>query len=82
MILVPDLINQEAFEEALAQMRKKKGDQPGFKRLRLETFEEGLCVQTMHIGPYAAELETLERLQISCGKNGLRERVGDGWETP
>ena len=44
MILVPDLITQEIFEEGLAQLRGKKGDQPGFDRLRLDSFEEGLCV--------------------------------------
>ena len=78
MILVPELITQDVFDEALGQMRKKKGDQPGFERLRLETFEEGLCVQTMHIGPYAAELETLERMQAFMRENGLRDLVGEG----
>jgi len=78
MILVPDLISQEEFREAREQMRRKKGEQPGFERLRLETFEEGLCVQTMHIGPYAAELETLERMQAFMRENGLRDRVGEG----
>ncbi len=35
MILVPDLINQDLFNEALAQLRKKRGDLPAFERLRL-----------------------------------------------
>ncbi len=51
MILVPEIITPALFEEALAQMRKKKGDLPGYSRLRLEPFEEGSCVQTLHIGP-------------------------------
>lgn len=78
MILVPDLITPHIFEEALAQMRKKKGNQPGFARLRLENFEEGLCVQTMHLGPYATELETLEKMQAFMAANGLRDWVGQG----
>ena len=78
MILVPDLVTQADFGEALAQLRKKKGDQPGFARLRLDFFEEGPCVQTMHIGPYATELETLERMQAFMRENGYQDLVGKG----
>jgi hypothetical protein len=78
MILVPDLITQENFEEALSQMRKKKGDLPGYARLRLESFEEGPCVQIMHIGPYAAELGTLEIMQAVMQQNNYQDLVGRG----
>lgn len=78
MILAPDVITPHIFEEALAQMRKRKGDLPGYARLRLESFAEGLCVQTMHIGPYATELETLERMQAFMAANGYRDLVGQG----
>lgn len=78
MILVPDLITQDLFNEALTQMREKKGDQPGYARLRLEGFEEGLCVQTMHIGPYATEPETLEKMQAFMKEYGYRDLVGAG----
>jgi hypothetical protein len=78
MILLPDLITQDNFKEALAQIRKKNGELPGFARLRLDSFEEGPCVQTMHIGPYATELETLERMQAFMSENGYRDLVGNG----
>jgi hypothetical protein len=78
MILVPDLITPADFEGALAQMRKKKGDLPGYARLRLGSFEEGPCVQTMHIGPYATELATLEKMQAFMGENGYQDLVGKG----
>ncbi len=78
MILVPEVVTQEDFAQGLAQMRKKKGDLPGFARLRLASFEEGLCVQTMHIGPYATELETLERMQVFMKENGYHDLVGEG----
>lgn len=78
MILVPDLITQDLFEEALTQLREKKGDQPAFSRLRLDTFEEGLCVQVMHIGPYATEPETIERMKTFMEENGYRDLVGLG----
>jgi hypothetical protein len=78
MILVPDLITQDHLEEALTQLRKKRGDQPEFTRLRLETFEEGLCVQTMHIGPYATEPETVDKMNAFMEEQGYRDLVGQG----
>jgi hypothetical protein len=66
------------FAEALIQMRKKKGDQPAFARLRLERFQEGLCTQTMHIGPYADEPATVDRMKAFMQENGYRDRVGLG----
>jgi hypothetical protein len=78
MILVPDLITPTLFAEALAQLRKKKGDQPAFSRLRLERFREGLCVQTMHLGTYADEPATLERMRQFMEANGYRDLVGSG----
>jgi hypothetical protein len=78
MILVPDLITPAIFEEGLTQLRKKRGDQPAFSRLRLGTFEEGLCVQTMHIGPYATEPETIAKMQAFMEENGYRDLVGRG----
>jgi len=78
MILVPDLITPGLFEEALTQMREKKGEQPGFSRLRLGGFREGLCVQIMHIGPYSTEPETIEKMRTFIQENGYRDLVGEG----
>lgn len=78
MILAPDLVTADLFAEALAQLRKKKGDQPGFSRLRLERFREGLCAQTMHIGPYADEPATVERMRQFIEASGCRDLVGTG----
>ncbi len=78
MILEPDLVTGGLFDEMLAQLRRKKGDQPAFSRLRFDRFHEGLCVQTMHIGPYASEPATVERMQAFAQENGCRDRVGSG----
>ena len=78
MILVPDLITKNNFKEALTQLRKRKGDQPGFARLRLDSFEEGPCVQTMHIGPYATEVETLDKMHAFMAENGYTDLVSKG----
>jgi hypothetical protein len=74
MILQPDLITPEMFQEALRQLRKKKGDQPGFSRLRLEEFEEGLCVQIMHIGPYDTEPATKDKMDAFARDHGYMLR--------
>jgi hypothetical protein len=69
MILQPDHITGEMYQDALTQLRKKK---PGLAldRLRFESFQEGLCMQIMHIGPYAEEPVTLTRMQAFAEQNG------------
>jgi len=74
MIMQPEHINAERFTAALAQLRRKKGDQPGFAELRLETFEEGRCVQTMHQGPYAGEPATVARMDAFMQAQQLTPR--------
>lgn len=76
MILQPDVITKDVFAEGLEQIRKKKGETPALSKLRLAHFEEGLCVQVMHIGPYATEPATIERMRAFADENGFRDRVG------
>ena len=78
MILQPEVITPAIFTEGLAQLRMKRGDSPALARLRLESFSEGPCVQTMHIGPYATEPATLEKMHAFMAANGLRDLVGSG----
>ena len=68
MIMQPDHITPEMFAEALAQAAKKRPN-PALSRLRLASFCEGLCVQTMHLGPYATEPATIEKMRaVGRGK--------------
>jgi hypothetical protein len=76
MIMQPDVITPELFEEAREQVRKKKGDSEKLAQVRLAHFEEGLCVQVMHIGPYATEPATVERMRTFAQENGYRDGVG------
>jgi hypothetical protein len=76
MIMQPDVITQEIFEEAREQVRKKKGDSEMLSKVRLAHFEEGLCVQTMHIGPYDTEPATIDRMKEYMQENGLKDNVG------
>src|SRR5512132_4044775 len=78
MILQPDVVTMDIFEEGLEQVHKKRGDSPALSNLRLANFEEGLCVQVMHIGPYATEPATVERMRAFAQENGYRDLVGSG----
>lgn len=78
MIMQPEVITQDLFDEGLEQVRKKRGDSEALSKLRLANFEEGLCVQTMHLGPYATEPATIERMRAFAQENGYRDLVGSG----
>jgi len=78
MIMQPDVIAKDIFEEGLEQVRKKRGDSAALSKLRLANFEEGLCVQVMHIGPYATEPPTVERMRDFMQENSYRDLIGRG----
>lgn len=59
--LVPDWITPGQVEVARERARAK-ADAAALAALRLETLDEGLCVQTLHIGPYDAEGPVLAEL--------------------
>ena len=61
MIMQPDIVTLEHFQEALKQVEQKK-PYPGLSKIRLERFAEGLAAQIMHIGPYATEKPTVEKI--------------------
>ncbi|MFC7501734.1 GyrI-like domain-containing protein [Nocardioides sp. CPCC 206347] len=58
MILTPDWITPEHFESAVAEVRRK-GSPAALEKVRLETLEEGTCVQTLHVGSYDDEAPVL-----------------------
>jgi hypothetical protein len=78
MMLQPDFITGEMFEQAREQVRKKRGGSAALTKMRCAPFEEGLCVQVMHIGPYADEPATVERMKAFTRENGCRDLVGLG----
>jgi hypothetical protein len=69
MIMQPDLITPELFQEALAQLRKKKPG-PGIERLRFERFHEGRSLQLLHVGPYSEEPATVARMDAFAQEHG------------
>ena len=69
MMMLPDHITPEMFAEAVGKIRGKRPS-PSVEKLRLARFREGLCIQTMHIGPYSAEPATLGRMDAFAAENG------------
>ncbi len=70
MMMQPDHITNDMYQQALEQLKKKKPS-PGLAKLRFESFQEGLSVQVMHIGPYSAEEPTIERMKAFMKENNL-----------
>jgi hypothetical protein len=69
MIMQPEQVSEEVFEQALQSARSKK-QLAAFDRLRLESFAEGLSAQVMFIGPYAEEGPTIQRLHAYIAEQG------------
>lgn len=60
MIRLPDFVTKEEFGWAVEEAgRKKKQD---FSKVEFFTYEEGLCVQCMHIGAYDDEPSTVLKM--------------------
>lgn len=60
MIRLPDFITRDDFDWAVATAAKKKGKD--FSAAEFFTYDEGLCVQCLHIGPYDDEPATMEKM--------------------
>lgn len=60
VIRLPDFVTRADFDWAVQEAtRKKKTD---FSSVEFRTYDEGLCVQCMHSGPYDDEPATVERM--------------------
>ena len=72
MILQPEVVDAGALDETVAQLRKKR---PSLllDELRLHRYEEGICVQMLHLGPYATEPVTVDRMRAFAAERGAAE---------
>jgi len=73
MIRQPEAVPADVYAEAVGKAAGKVGDELA-ARLRVERFDEGLCVQLMHVGPYAQEGPNIVRLHDFAAAEGLRLR--------
>jgi len=73
LIGLPDEATETELEAALAAGRAKLAA-PYAENLRIEPLDEGRVAQVLHLGPYAAERPTIERLHAAIAAAGLRPR--------
>ncbi|MGT2801329.1 GyrI-like domain-containing protein [Streptococcus henryi] len=57
LIRLPDFVTKEAFDWAIAEATEKK--KTDFSKVEFLSYEEGLCVQCLHVGLYDNEPETV-----------------------
>ncbi len=68
LIRLPDFVTQADFDWAIeTATRKKKQD---FSNVEFLPYEEGLCVQCMHLGSYDDEPATLANMEKYCIEQG------------
>lgn len=68
MIRLPDFVTWAEFDWAIAEASTKK--KTDFSKVEFLTYEEGLCVQCMHIGPYDDEPVTIEMMEDFAKEQG------------
>ena len=70
IIRLPDFVTKQDFDWAICEATKKK--KQDFSRVEFLTYDEGLCVQCMHIGSYDAEPETVNLMHKYIEENGYK----------
>ena len=68
VIRLPDFVTEEDFKWAVDEASAKK--KQDFSKVEFLTYDEGICVQCMHIGPYDSEPETVELMHRYMEENG------------
>lgn len=69
VIRIPDFITKEA----IGQIAGQRPDISFAKEFEHFTYTAGMCVQLLHKGPFAGELETLPVLQKFASDSGLKK---------
>lgn len=68
MIRLPEFVTRAEFDWAVQEATTKK--KKDFSKVEFFTYDEGLCVQCMHIGSYDTEPETLRQLDAFAAEQG------------
>ncbi len=75
VIRLPDFVTKEDFDWAVTEATaKKKAD---FSKVEFFTYDEGLCVQCMHIGSYDDEPATVDAMHRYMEEQGYRLDITD-----
>lgn len=68
VIRLPDFVSEEDFRWAVDEATEKK--HKDFSKVEFFTYEEGLCVQCLHMGPYDDEPKTIESMDSYAAEQG------------
>ncbi|MBU0590877.1 GyrI-like domain-containing protein [Candidatus Micrarchaeota archaeon] len=71
MLLQPEFVTEETLEKAKELVKTKKSLDTS--KVKLETFNEGKAIQTLHIGAYDKVGDTCKKLEQYIKDNGLEE---------
>ncbi len=75
IIRLPDFVSKKDFDWAIEEASKKK--KQDFSKLEFLTYDEGICVQCMHIGSYDNEPATMELMHQYMIENGYELDITD-----
>lgn len=75
LIRLPDFVKKADFEWAVSEATKKK--QTDFSKVEFLTYNEGLCVQCMHIGSYDSEPATVQLMHEFMERKGYVLDISD-----
>ncbi len=75
IIRLPDFVTKEDFDWAIEEATKKK--KQDFSRVEFLTYDEGTCVQCMHIGSYDNEPATVNLMHEYMKENGYELDITD-----
>lgn len=75
LIRLPDFVTKADFDWAVTEATKKK--KTDFSKVEFLTYNEGLCVQCMHIGPYDNEPATIAAMHEFAAQNGYEVDITD-----
>lgn len=70
VIRLPDFVTEADFEWAIREAAEKKHQD--FSKVEFLTYDEGECVQCMHIGSYDDEPVTVELMHSYMAENGYK----------
>ena len=74
LIRLPEFVTKEVFDWAIREASEKK--QQDFSPVEFFSWEEGLCVQCMHLGPYDDEPATVAAMEEYAKAQGYVEDFG------
>lgn len=72
LLWMPNFITPQEFK-SIVELTMSRKPNPALAKLRLDTLEEGMVVQIMHVGPYADEQPDIEKMFAFASEQGYQQ---------